>query len=204
MIDIKAIARLYGASDFSVIKEINSCNMPNDKRFVFLIEFDGGRKIAIKACKNSFTNREKVAGWKRLCESYLDLGIYCPRILDSVNGESSEIIIFDNEEYVVYAEEIKKYRTCDELDDEDKSRLNIKSAVLESIGKVAANCAYLLPFPSVFCVYDTFCPEDEADENYQNADNFCKSVKENFKEYSSYADEMVERKSGQSVSDAGA
>jgi hypothetical protein len=186
---LKVIAELYNKNDFSVIKEFNPWNTDDDKRFVFLIKFTDEQELAIKVCRNTFTTDYKVSEWKKLCKTYLDLGIYCPQIITSINCTASETIIIDNEEYLVYAEEIKKYKTYEEISSELDFE-TIKSDVIESIGKVAANCTYLLPFPSVFCVYDTFDSQDVIDENYQNAESFCKTVKEHFEEYSSYADNI--------------
>jgi len=189
--NLKPIAELYNKNDFSVIKEFNPWNTDDDKRFVFLIKFIDTQELAIKVCRNAFTTHDKVSEWKKLCEAYLDLDIYCPQIINSINGNVSETIIIGNEEYIVYAEEMKKYRTYAEISSELDFE-NIKPAVIESIGKVAANSAYLLPFPSAFCVYDTFDSSEVIDENYQNAENFCKTVKERFKEYTNYADDIWE------------
>ena len=185
--DVGAAARLYNSSDFQVVKEINSRNDDDDKRFVFLIKYADDQELAIKVCRNDFTTHERVYGWQKLCEAYLKSGFYCPKIVNSIHGRASEAIISNDEEFIVYAEEMKKYRTCDEL----QTKLDfetIKPSVIESIGKIAQTTRDLLPFPSVFSIYDTFDASDTVDENYENADNFCKTVREHFKEYAEYAD----------------
>jgi len=189
MIDIAAIAKLYGSSDFQVIKEVNPWNTDDDKRFVFIIKFADDRELAIKVCRNAFTTHEKVSGWRRLCEKYLDLGIYCPRMIDSVNGRTSETIVIDNAEYIVYAEELKKHKAYDELTVKPDFEM-IKPAIIESVGKVAANASEVLPFPSVFCLYEPFDTGETVDENYENAESFCKTAKEHFQEHSAYIDKI--------------
>ena len=189
--DLKFITKLYNENDFSVIKEFNPWDTDDDKRFVFLIRFSDEQELAIKVCRNAFTTHDKISEWKKLCKTYLDLGIYCPQIVDSINGNVSETITIDNEEYIVYAEEAKKYRTYDEVSSEVDFEC-IKPAVIESIGKVAANCTYLLPFPSAFCVYDTFDSSDVTDENYQNAESFCETVRKHFDDYIIYIDDIWE------------
>ena len=189
MMDIAAIARLYNASDFQVIQEINPWNTDDDKRFVFILKFANKQELAIKVCRNAFTTAQRVSGWQKLCKQYLSLGIYCPQIVDSLRGETSETVTFDNIEYIVYAEEVKKYKTYDELTTKPDFE-TIKPALIESIGKVAANCMELLPFPSVFCIYNTFDTTYTTDENYENAESFCRTAKNHFKEHSEHIDEI--------------
>ncbi len=191
MLNINEIARLYNTSAISDVKEIDSSRGDLDKRYTFLLTFNDGQQLAIKACRNSFTGREKIAGWKKLCKAYLDLGIYCPQIITSVQGNESEIIIAEDQEYHVYAEEIKKYKAYNELDSKPDFK-NLKGSIVESVGKIAADCDVILPWPSVYCVYDTFCAEDKVDENYENAEAFCNKIKNQFKEYSEYADAIWE------------
>lgn len=189
--DLNIIAKLYNKKDFSVIEKINRWNTNDDKRFVFLIKFVDNQELAIKVCRNDFTTHERVLGWKQLCKTYLDLGIYCPQIIDSINGNASENIIINDEEFIVYAEEMKKFKTYEELNSKSDFEL-IKPDIIESIGKVAANCTYLLPFPSAFCIYDTFDSTEMIDENYQNAENFCIIVTKYFPEYSEYGNKIWE------------
>ena len=192
MIDIKPVAQLYNTSDFTVVQELNPRNTDGDKRFVFLIKFADAQELAIKVCRNSFTTHERVTGWKMLCKRYSELGIYCPQIIDSLNGRTSETAVVNDDEFIVYAEEVKKYKTYEELNLKPDFGI-IKPAIVESIGKAAANCTDLLPFPSAFCVYDTFDSTDAVDENYQNAENFCKTVKAHYPEHSEYSDKIWSR-----------
>jgi len=192
MIDIKSIAQFYNPSNCTIIKEINSSRDASDKRYAFLLRFADNQELVIKVCKNAFTNAERISAWKKLCKKYLDIGIYCPQFINSINGASSEIVIIDGEEYHVWAEEMKKYKTCEELIKEKDQAIDLGDAVLESIGKIAASCTEndLLPFPSAFCVYDTFDSTDVTDENYQNAESFCETVKKHYSQYSEYVDEI--------------
>jgi len=183
------IGKLYSASGFQIVKEMNPWNTDDDKRFVFVVKFADNRPLAIKLCRNAFTTQEKVSGWKRLCKRYLELGIYCPQIVDSLNGRASETIVIDNDEYIVYAEEMKQYKAYDELTVKPDFE-SFKPAILASIGKAAANARELLPFPSVFCIYETFDSNDVVDENYENAENFCKEAKKHFPAHTKQVDEI--------------
>jgi hypothetical protein len=47
-----------------------------------------------------------------------------------------------------------------------------------------------VPWNSAFCLYDTFDETDITDENYANAENFCRTVKEKYPQYAGYADKI--------------
>ena len=195
MIDMKSIVQLYNSSEFSIIKEVNSSRSDSDKRYAFLLRFTDNKELVIKICKNAFTTADRITGWQKLCKKYLSIGIHCPQIVNSKNGRPYEITSINNEKYYMWAEEMSKYKTCDEFWGDDKPKIDlsiIQSAVLESIGKIAASFtdSDLLPFPSAFCVYDTFDSTDTVDENYANAENFCETAKAHFQEHSEYIDKI--------------
>ena len=191
MLEVNRIAKLYNTSEFTVINKIDSSRGESDKRHTFLLKFADNQELAVKVCRNVFTNHERIYGWQKLCKKYLSLGICCPQIIKSIKGKYSEVIVIENEEYYVYAEEMKRYKTYDEHNPKLDYEI-IKNSVIESVGVVAANCSELLPWVSPYCVYDTFDEEDEVDENYKNAENFCKTIKKQFQQYSEYADEIWE------------
>lgn len=187
--DIKAIAGLYNPADYLLVKELNPWNTDSDKRHVLVVRFADGQELAIKVCRNAFTTLEKVYGWQALCKAYLKLGIYCPQIIDSLKGYAAEAISIGGTEYIVYAEQVKKYKAMDEFEPIPDFEA-LRPAVLESIGRVAAGCTYLLPFPSAFCLYDTFDPADANDENYQNAESFRNAAKHHSPGLAGYIDEI--------------
>ena len=190
MTELKQIARLYSNAAFQVLEEIKRWDTENDKRSVFLLRFADGQALAVKVCRNAFTTPERIAAWQGLCRRYLALGIYCPQIVDTQSGSASEAVTIDGEDYLVYAEEMKKYPTCEEAEPQPDFG-SLQADILESIGKVAGGCRELLPFPSVFCLYDRFDPNDAMDENLEHAQKFCARTKEFFPEHSAYADALL-------------
>jgi len=77
--------------------------------------------------------------------------------------------------------------------DEFEPHLSIddcKNDVLRMLGTVASNADFLLPWPSVYCIYDTFDPTDETDENYASAVSFCDTVRREMPQYSDYANKI--------------
>jgi len=194
LIDVKKIAKYYNNCAFTVIKEIDSSRDENDKRYTYLIKFDDGQKLAVKACRNKFTTPERISGWKKICKHYLDLGIYCPQIVSSINGSDSEVAIFDGEVFIIYAEEIKKYKTMEEMDELGlKTAPDIKDKLLESIGLIASLKQELVPWYSPYCVFVKFSEDDVTDENYENAEFFCDTVREKYPQYTEYINKIWDK-----------
>jgi len=187
--NVIALAALYNTSNCTVMREINSSHGEADRRHTYLLSFGDGQEIALKICRNLFTTTTRVNGWQTLCEHYRRLGIYCPRIVNSLNGNAAEMVCQDGETFVVYAEELKKHRTMEELDPCPDYN-EFRPEILKAVGKAASDTSVLLPWPSVYCLYDTFDTEDEVDENYQNAKEFCDTIRAHFPQHAAYADKI--------------
>ena len=196
MIDIKQAAKYYNNGSLNILREINSSRDENDKRYTFLIKFDDGQELAIKICRNNFTTPERVSGWKKTCKHYLDTGIYCPQIISSLNGNDSENIVINGEDFVVFAEEIKKYRASDEFEanpENNNKNYDLKEKLLETIGLIASNKQELVPWASPYCVFIKFSEDDISDENYENAKAFYDIIRENYPQYNEYADKIWDK-----------
>jgi len=183
--NVTEIARLYNTSDCTIHGEIDSSHGESDKRYTYLLSFSDGEKIALKICRNLFTTAERVDGWQKLCKHYVGLGIYCPQIINSLNNNSSETILVNSEEFIVYAEEMKKYKTMEEIDPKPNYN-SIRPDIIKAMGKIASDTACLLSWPSAYCLFDTFDIGEKTDENYENAESFCNNIREKFPEYTSY------------------
>jgi len=191
-IPIEKIAGFYNKSDFEIIKEINSTRNASDRRHTFLLKFADDQQIAVKICRNCFTNGKRISGWDRLIKKYLSLGIYCPQIIQTTDGKVLKEITIDKEKFYVYAEEIKKYKSLDEFKSPQREEIqkNIKNQIVESVGRVAVSADVLLPWPSPYCMYDTFCTEDKFDENYMSAKEFIEIIKSEVPENADYANKI--------------
>ena len=189
--NVTEIARLYNTSDCTIHGEIDSSHGESDKRYTYLLSFSDGEKIALKICRNLFTTAERVDGWQKLCKHYVDLGIYCPQIINSLNNNSSETILVNSEEFIIYAEEMKKYKTMEEIDPKPNYN-SIRPDIIKAMGKIASDTACLLSWPSAYCLFDTFDIGEKTDENYENAESFCNNIREKFPEYTPYADKIWE------------
>ncbi|MCL2408770.1 MAG: phosphotransferase [Oscillospiraceae bacterium] len=174
--DITDALRLYGVEEPGTYEISDNSHGDGDKRFTIFASCPKGEEIVIKAARNSFTTPERVEGWAELTEHYNNLGVYAPRFLRSADGEYGTYL----GDYCIYAEEFAKYSP-----DETISREASAEALLTSLGRVAANPAQSVPWPSPYAMFDKFCTEYEVPEIYENALNIMREVREKFPEYES-------------------
>ena len=154
-----------------------------------MLRFDDGQQMALKLCKNAFSSRERISGWQRLCKHYASLGIYCPQVLDSRNHNPSETIAYEGENYVVYGEELAEYTSMDDYVPK-LSYDAMRPDIIKSLGIVASNATFLLPWPSVYRLYDPFDADDETDEYYERAEEFVKTIHDQLPQYDAYAQKI--------------
>lgn len=180
------VIKLYGTNYNEHFSVKNTSHGNLDERLNLFVEFDNSYKLAIKVCSNPFTSKERIIGWKSLMEEYLQLGIYCPQIIKNVNGNISKTILGDGKEFIIYAEEFKKYKCADEFDQDmirdSNGQYIYTEKALESIGAVASQRYSPVPWWSQFCLYDTFSPEDKHDESYTCADIAFNYIKKFFQQ----------------------
>lgn len=143
----------------------------DDIRFVFLVDTDMDEHVAVKVASNSFTTRERVLGWKELIDLYNDCGVYAPRIIPDMRGEIVGAHHEKEREFTVYAEEIKKYQTAKERGLSGHEAPFFEDMVA-ACAKMARVSVKLPPWKTAWCIYGTFCPEDETDETYDWARHF--------------------------------
>jgi hypothetical protein len=147
----------------------------DDIRFVFLVDTDLDEHVAVKVVSNSFTTRERILGWKELIDLYNNCGVYAPRIIPDLHGGIAGTHREKDREFTVYAEEMKKYRTAKEYGLSGREELFFEDMVA-ACAKMARVSVKLPPWKTAWCIYDTFCPEDEADETYEWARHFCAAM----------------------------
>lgn len=189
MIDIAPIAALFSSGSFTVLKEEEHSRGEMDRRYIYLLEFTDGARMAIKIYRNSFTDARRVAAWAQLTDKYRSLGIWCPRFLPSLGGNIAESVLIDGLEHIACAEEMIAYPTYHDLE-EKPDWFSIKRAAVEAIGKVAAAPDVPMSWPSAFCVFETFQVEDKTDENYEHAQTVTEKIAKDFPQYAGEAREI--------------
>lgn len=154
----------FDSSEVDEFREIDSSRGPNDYRRIYLVNYASGRNLAVKITNNCFTTPERITGWSDLIDRYNAAGIYAPKIVTAQDGK----ICFSVNDCIVYAEESKKYLCADEFMPPVAFH-EYEADLFLMIGKIAALPSKVYDWPTAFCLYDTFCEEDEIDENYDCA-----------------------------------
>lgn len=197
------IIRMYSSDKVKEVRFIDSSRDEDDLRFVYCVSFEDSHQdpIVIKVSNNSFTTHERIEGWKSLCERYLNHGIYCPQILKCSESNSFSFEYTDTlqNQYIVYAEEYKKYKTVEEYIEEqaalsaykDETRVKLEehfesntflASVHETIGIIASayKNQHLVDWVSPYTIYEKFSEEDQFDENYECAYDLYVTIKEQY------------------------
>ncbi len=152
---------------------ITSCEIKNtshgetDFREALLVQLASGEKFVVKLADNSFTVPDRIRMWQRCAADYRRLGYYTPEILADRLGEFPTVR-YKGHNCVVYAEEFAKYAY------EDTAARGLASSkyfneILTMTAKAAALRSDYAEFPSGYCLFSCFAPDDEEDEVMENA-----------------------------------
>lgn len=144
----------------------------SDFRKTVIVTTDAGDRAVLKMAANDFTFPDKIRMWQRTAEEYRKLGYYCPRILSDRNGGFPTVTV-EGRTCVAYAEEFSRFRSLEDRAAEGGGPGADSSAYAEDIwtmtAKIAAKRLDYTDYPSAYCLFETFCPSDTADEVTENA-----------------------------------
>jgi hypothetical protein len=167
---VRIFSLFFDAAPIAV-QTIDSSHGDSDFRTTFLVETDADVKVVLKLADNDFTFPEKIAVWQRTIGEYRKLGYDCPRILTDKSG-GFPVVSYRGHRCTAYAEEFSAYRTA-----ADRGSNSTDSALYETYkrdiwhmtAQIAAKHLDYTEYPSAYCLFETFCPSDQADEVLENA-----------------------------------
>ena len=145
----------------------------DDFREAIIAYWASGERFVLKLADNSFTTPHRIRTWVRTIETYQSLGYYCPKILPSKTGDFPTVA-YKGHTCVAYAEEFCKYTFAEDRCDSELSEprpFDPKWAedAWMMTAKVAAQRLDFCTFPSGYCLFEPFSPEEETDEVMENA-----------------------------------
>lgn len=176
LLDTEQIFERYLYGKVISSKKIGKVFDENDKRYVYIIDTDFDEHFVFKFSNNSFTTPERIAGWKRLAELYNKCGIYAPKILPDKHGHFWNECRENNERYLVYAEETKKFMTTDEYGIAPSDASSYFEEMVAAAAHIAMVSTELPGWMSAWCLYDKFSNDDASDETYYWQDEFHKQI----------------------------
>ncbi len=171
--DIKRIFDLFFEGEPITAKIIDTSRGEGDFRTAFIIETDSGSRFVIKLAENDFTSPDRIAVWERTANEYRRLGCWCPRIFRDKTG-GFPTIEYRGHNCAAYAEEFSPYRPAEERAEAegnggDELYESYKRDVWSLTAQIAAQHFDYSPFPSAYCLFETFCPSEKMDEVLENA-----------------------------------
>ena len=171
--EINSIFTLFFEGNPIKAQIIDTSRGEGDFRTVLIIETDSMNRCVIKLAENDFTSPDRIAVWERTANEYRRLGCWCPRIFRDKTG-GFPTIEYRGHNCVAYAEEFSPYRPAvDRAEAEDNGGEALyesyKLDVWSITARIAAQHFDYSPFPSAYCLFETFCPSDKTDEVLENA-----------------------------------
>ncbi|MBR3129167.1 MAG: hypothetical protein IKF65_01435 [Clostridia bacterium] len=155
------------------VRTIDTGRGEDDFRVTFIVETDAGNKVVLKLADNDFTFPEKIAVWQRTVEEYRKLGYDCPRIFTDKAGWFP-MVEYNGHRCTAYAEAFAPYRPAEDRFSEDFGQddalyQSYKRDIWRMTARIAAQYFDYSPYPSAYCLFETFCPSDKTDEVLDNA-----------------------------------
>ena len=171
--EIRSIFSLFSDAALSSAQVIETGCSDSDYRAAVIVETDTGSKAVLKLADNDFTFPEKIAVWQRTAEEYRKLGVWCPRIFRDRSGGFPRVD-FRGRRCAAYMEEYAPFRSAeDRASDDEKQSAALYDRYLEDVWRMTARVAArhfdYSPYPSGYCMFETFCPSDRMDEVLENA-----------------------------------
>jgi len=185
---------LYGRGEPEILQAYDTSHGEKDLRHVYLLRYPDGTKIALKVTRNAFTTPERVEGWAALTEHYNALGIYAPRFLQTPRKQYTAKI----GDFLVYAEAFIEGKMAKAHDARSGDKIDFRkseagTAMLESLGLVAANPAPHVPWSTSWCLYEKFDDDEETDENLDCAKKLTAHITENYPRYAQRAQAILDK-----------
>ncbi len=171
--EMKRIFALFFDETPVAVRTIDTGRGEDDFRLTFITETDAGNKYVLKIADNDFTFPEKIAVWQRTVEEYRKLGYDCPQIFADKSGHFPAVE-YNGRRCTAYAEAFVPYRCAEDRFSEDFGKddalyQSYKPDIWRMTARIAAQYFDYSPYPSAYCLFETFCPSDKTDEVLDNA-----------------------------------
>ncbi|MBR3098269.1 MAG: hypothetical protein IKH18_01685 [Clostridia bacterium] len=183
------IYQLFFEGTPSFFSVIDTGRNDADFRTALFVTASSGDRYVIKLADNDFTSPDRIRVWQRCAEEYRKLGYYCPRIVADRSG-AFPTVEYKGRKCAAYAEEFAPYRPLEDREEQGDDGVSAGSGnYLDDIWTMTARMAAkhfdYAPFPSAWCLFETFCPSDPCDEVLDNArawKKYCDTLPEAFRD----------------------
>lgn len=164
------ICKKYGIKVDSVSDVIDTSHGKTDLRYNFIIN----NKYVLKMNSAGSVSEAFLQGINRLVMRYRKIGVWCPQILETENGQLISEWDLSKEKFKCYIEEYAPYQIAEEVE-----FYTFKEEMLEHIGKLAVQYTDvdLVEHKSMWSLIDLSPYDNEIDEKQENLDMLIEVLK---------------------------
>lgn len=165
---ITEILEKFGLTFTHVTKEVDTSHGDDDRRLNYILD----DKYVLKVHSVRSMWELRLQEIQRLIDRYRSIGVYCPRMIPTLDGTLSCLYEINGIPHTCFVEEFAIYPVCP-----DELTLNRKE-VLAHVGKLAAKYSGvdLSPIRSMWSIIDLAPLDVDVDEKQENTNLLCDAL----------------------------
>ena len=166
---ITEILKKFGLAFNDVTKEVDTSHGDDDRRLNYILD----DKYVLKVHSVRSMWELRLQEIQRLIDRYRSIGVYCPRMIPTLDGTLSCLYEINGVPHTCFVEEFAIYPVCP-----DELTLDRKE-VLAHVGKLAAKYSGvdLSPIRSMWSIIDLAPLDVDVDEKQENTNLLCDALK---------------------------
>jgi len=166
---ITEILKKFGLAFTDITKEVDTSHGDNDRRLNYILD----NKYVLKVHSVRSMWELRLQEIQRLIDRYRSIGVYCPRMILTLDGTLSCLHEINGISHTCFVEEFAIYPVCP-----DELTLDRKE-VLSHVGKMAAKYSGvdLSPIRSMWSIIDLAPLDVDVDEKQENTNLLCDALK---------------------------
>ena len=170
-VEIQNILSHFGLSLQSVAKLHDTSHGEDDKRLIYILD----NRYVLKVNSAGIMWEDRLQEIRRLIERYRNIGVYCPALIQTLEGPLSCCMEKDGKEYICYVEEFAIYPLLGLDTDHDRKE------VVEHLGVLAAKYTGvdLSETKSMWSIIDLAPLDVDIDEKQENTNALVAALREN-------------------------
>ncbi len=181
--EVREIMAEFGLSVQSITKLYDTSRSDDDKRFNFVLD----EKYVLKINSETVMSESRLREISVLISHYHSIGIYCPKLLPTLNGNLSYSIEYENNRYTCFVEEFAAYPICDCKNEPNRAE------VVEHLGILASNYTGidLIETKSMWSIIDLAPLDKGIDEKQENTNLLISALyKHGYSDLAKHLDEL--------------
>ena len=166
---ITEIIKKFGLAFTDITKEVDTSHGDDDRRLNYILD----DKYVLKVHSARSMWELRLQEIQRLIDRYRSIGVYCPRMIPTLDGTLSCVYEINGVPHTCFVEEFAIYPVCP-----DELTLD-RTEVLAHVGKLAAKYSGvdLSPIRSMWSIIDLAPLDVDVDDKQENTNLLCDALK---------------------------